>query len=84
MSEEQILENSLVLYKRRPARVVKGGERLEIEIDDGNRAKVRPKDVALLHPRPAAQPGCSFSRRRRGRAGLADPARGRSWAAVAG
>jgi len=41
-----------VLYKRRPARVVKGGERLEIEIDDGNRARVRPKDVSLLHPGP--------------------------------
>ena len=52
MSEPDIPIDSLVLYKRRPTRVVKGGERLEIEMDDGNRARVRPKDVALLHPGP--------------------------------
>ncbi|MBN2549810.1 MAG: RNB domain-containing ribonuclease [Anaerolineales bacterium] len=49
----QIITNgSLVLYKNRPARVVGIGEKLEIELDDGNRAKVRPKDVSLLHPGP--------------------------------
>jgi exoribonuclease-2 len=32
--------------------VVKSGERLEIEMDDGNRARVRPKDITLLHPGP--------------------------------
>jgi exoribonuclease-2 len=52
MSDAAFPENSLVLYKRRPARVVKSGERLEIEMDDGNRARVRPKDVLLLHPGP--------------------------------
>jgi exoribonuclease-2 len=52
MSEIELQLESLVLYKRRPARVVKGGERLEIEMDDGNRARVRPKDVTLLHPGP--------------------------------
>lgn len=43
---------SLVLYKKRPARVVKTGERLEIEIEGGNIAKVRYKDVTLLHAGP--------------------------------
>ena len=43
---------SLVLYKKRPARVVRLGERLEIEVEGGNIAKVRPKDVELLHPGP--------------------------------
>lgn len=52
MSEAEYPLESLVLYKRRAARVVKGGERLEVEMDDGNRARVRPKDVTLLHPGP--------------------------------
>jgi exoribonuclease-2 len=52
MNESDFPIDSLVLYKKRPARVVKSGERLEIEMDDGNRARVRPKDVALLHPGP--------------------------------
>lgn len=52
MSETEFPLESLVLYKRRPARVVKSGERLEIEMDDGNRARVRAKDVILLHPGP--------------------------------
>jgi exoribonuclease-2 len=52
MTESDFPIDSLVLYKRRPARVIKGGERLEIETDDGNRARVRPKDVSLLHPGP--------------------------------
>lgn len=47
-----IRAGSLVLYKKRPARVVKTGERLEIEVEGGNIAKVRHKDVALLHAGP--------------------------------
>lgn len=43
---------ALVLYKKRPARVVKLGERMEIEMEGGNIAKVRPKDIELLHPGP--------------------------------
>ncbi len=43
---------SLTLYKKRPARVVQVAPRLEIELEDGNRAKVRPKDINLLHPGP--------------------------------
>ena len=46
------MENSLVLYKNRPARVVRAGEKLDIELDDGQVAKVRPKDVVPLHPGP--------------------------------
>ena len=52
MNEPSFPIDSLVLYKRRPARVVKTGERLEIEMSDGNRARVRSKDIALLHPGP--------------------------------
>jgi len=44
--------NSLVLYKKRPAKVVRIGERLEIELEGGNLAKIRVKDVTLLHPGP--------------------------------
>lgn len=44
--------SSLVLYKSRPARVVKTSDKLEIELEDGNTRRVRPKDVALLHPGP--------------------------------
>ncbi|MBK1643941.1 exoribonuclease II [Thiocapsa imhoffii] len=44
--------NSLVLYKVRPARVVSVGEKIEIELDGGQRKRVRPKDVDVLHPGP--------------------------------
>jgi exoribonuclease-2 len=53
-----IPQDSLVLYKKRPARVVRTGEstagaiRLEIELEGGNLAKVRSKDLILLHPGP--------------------------------
>ncbi len=43
---------SLVVYKKRPARVIKSGDRLEIEIEGGNIVKVRPKDIVLIHPGP--------------------------------
>lgn len=46
--------NSLVLYKKRPARIIHSGERLEIELDDRNQVKVRLKDVILLHPGPVS------------------------------
>ncbi len=52
MSETPIPPNSLVLYKKRPARVLKSGDRLEIELEDKNLLKVRSKDVLLLHPGP--------------------------------
>ncbi|MEJ5198383.1 MAG: RNB domain-containing ribonuclease, partial [Anaerolineae bacterium] len=45
-------EGSLVLYKLRPARVVRLDDKLELETEDGAGPKVRPKDVTLLHPGP--------------------------------
>jgi exoribonuclease II len=51
MSDTPIPENSLVLYHLRPARVRETGLKLTIELD-GETAKVRPKDVLLLHPGP--------------------------------
>jgi exoribonuclease-2 len=44
--------DSLVLYKGRPARVQQLGKKLEIELEEGQILKVRPKDVVLLHPGP--------------------------------
>jgi exoribonuclease-2 len=52
MSETTPRENSLVLYKNRPARVKHVGEKLDIELDGGEIQKVRLKDVVLLHPGP--------------------------------
>ena len=55
MEEElaQLPKNGLVLYKGRPARVKEPGEdRLTIQLADGATQKVRPKDIALLHPGP--------------------------------
>ena len=53
MTDPFIPANSLVLYRTRPARVAGvSGDKLAIEIDGGETAKVRPKDVALLHPGP--------------------------------
>ncbi len=47
-----ILSNSLVLYKKHPGRVIQSGEKLEVELDGGERLRLRPKDVSLLHPGP--------------------------------
>ncbi len=44
--------HSLVLYKNGPARVTAIGDKLDIELEDGRALRVRPKDVALLHPGP--------------------------------
>lgn len=46
--------DSLVLYKTRPARVLALGEKVDIELEDGQVKRVRPKDVALLHPGPVS------------------------------
>jgi len=43
---------SLVLYKTRVARVLSSAEKIEIEVLGGGKEKVRPKDIALLHPGP--------------------------------
>lgn len=44
--------NSLVLYKIRPARVLRVGEKIEIELEGGQTKRVRAKDLELLHPGP--------------------------------
>ncbi|HEX9017569.1 MAG TPA: RNB domain-containing ribonuclease [Anaerolineaceae bacterium] len=55
MPQDQDLKpNSLLLYKNRPARLAQAGERLEIDLGGGETARVRPKDVILLHPGPLA------------------------------
>ncbi len=47
--------DSLVLYKDKPAVVRQAAaKKLTIELADGERVSVRPKDVALLHPGPVA------------------------------
>jgi exoribonuclease-2 len=52
MSDTTTPQGSLVLYKNRPARVARAGDRLEIELEEGKSLKVRSKDVVLLHPGP--------------------------------
>jgi exoribonuclease-2 len=52
MSETTTLQDSLVLYKNRPARVLHTGERLEIELEAGKAVRVRLKDIIVLHPGP--------------------------------
>jgi exoribonuclease-2 len=52
MAEKTLHQNSLVLYKNRPAMIKQTGDKLEIELDDSRRFKVRPKDVVPLHPGP--------------------------------
>lgn len=54
MNAASIPENSLALYKMRPARVRQAGDKLTLELEDGEILKVRPKDVTLLHPGPLA------------------------------
>jgi exoribonuclease-2 len=45
-------EGSLVLYKGRAARVRAVAEKIELEAEGGQRPRVRPKDIVLLHPGP--------------------------------
>ena len=52
MADAALYPNSLVLFKNRPARVLQAGDSLEIELENRKTLKVRPKDVALLHPGP--------------------------------
>lgn len=50
--------DSLVLYKSQPAVVrALADKKLTIELPNGERPSVRPKDVALLHPGPISQIG---------------------------
>ncbi|MCP4043917.1 MAG: RNB domain-containing ribonuclease [Gammaproteobacteria bacterium] len=45
-------ENSLVLYKCHPARVLSLGDKLEIQLAGGETKRVRTKDIQLLHVGP--------------------------------
>jgi exoribonuclease-2 len=52
-SQPPPVENSLVAYKSRPARVLKVADnKLEIELEGGKTQRVRYKDVVLLHRGP--------------------------------
>ncbi len=52
MKNEILSIGSLVLYKSYPAKVLDIGEKIDIEIKNGKRKKVREKDIILLHPGP--------------------------------
>lgn len=53
MSDSTIALNSLVIYRTRPGRVTTAaGDKLSLELEGGETARVRPKDVTLLHPGP--------------------------------
>lgn len=49
-----IPSGSLVLYRGQPARVAHSGERIDLELTGNETARVRAKDVQLLHPGPLA------------------------------
>lgn len=52
MSDIVYWQNNLILYKNQPGRVTQTGKKIEIELEDGSRLSVRPKDILLLHPGP--------------------------------
>ena len=52
MTEITPAAGSLVLYKVYPALVKAVSDKVEIQLQDGSVKRVRPKDVALLHPGP--------------------------------
>lgn len=53
MPTAALRQDSLVLYKKKAARVRQiSDKKLAIETSDGSRLSVRPKDVLLLHPGP--------------------------------
>ena len=52
MPLNDLLQNTLVVYKKRPGRIVTLGDKVEVELPDGTRLKVRPKDVSPVHPGP--------------------------------
>ena len=51
----QLSSGALVLYKHRPARVRRVADKIEIELQDGQAVRVRPKDVIPLHPGPISR-----------------------------
>lgn len=54
---DTLRQDSLVLYKNRPARVRgPAADKFELELEGGKTQRVRPKDVIELHPGPCATP----------------------------
>jgi exoribonuclease-2 len=47
-----VTQNSLLLYKGRPAIAASVKDKVEIETEDGSLQKVRVKDVEVIHPGP--------------------------------
>ena len=53
MVDSVLKQNSLLLYKNKPARLVTpGSKKIGLDIAESGKASVRPKDVTLLHPGP--------------------------------
>ena len=52
MNQTAVSQNSLLLYKNRPALAISVKDKVEIETGDGAPQKVRVKDVEVLHPGP--------------------------------
>ncbi len=52
MSDIPLANDSLVLYKSKPARVVGVGDKIDIELEGSKIKRVRPKDIVPLHPGP--------------------------------
>lgn len=52
MAQQTIRPNGLALYKTQPALIKHIGDKIEIALPDGKLLKVRPKDIAALHPGP--------------------------------
>lgn len=52
MPSNELPKNALVVYKKRPGRILASGDKIEVELLGGDRVKVRPKDVSLLHRGP--------------------------------
>lgn len=50
-----IPDGALVLYKAKPATSTRDGDRLKLLFADGTDARVRDKDVELLHPGPLSK-----------------------------
>jgi len=52
----KITKDCLVLFKKKPAKVLAAGEKVEISISGGDSKSVRPKDVEVIHPGPVSSP----------------------------
>ena len=57
LTENAVRSGSLVLYKNRPARVAQVGDKLDLDVQGGEPAHVRLKDITLLHPGPVRSLG---------------------------